>query len=113
MPGVGKSKEEKVIFADNVTFQQGKQLHETCRNELNAIVYLLPENHTDKVQPIDAGCGKMLKTKFGGEMDKWLEEEDNLELWHDKLTAKSRSSLLNDKVDSCSMGGANKRQGFF
>lgn len=51
-------------------------------------------NHTDKVQPIDAGCGKMLKTKIREEMDKWLEEEDNLELWHDKLTAKSRRILM-------------------
>ena len=57
----------------------------TCRHELNTIVYLLPENHdTDKIQPIDAGFGKMLKTKIGQEMDKWLEEKDNLELWHDR-----------------------------
>lgn len=27
------------------------------------MVYLLRENHTDKVQPIDAGYGKMIKKK--------------------------------------------------
>lgn len=57
VPGVGMSGEEKVIFADNVTLQQEKQFHDVCKRELNAIVYLLPENHTDKIQPIDACCG--------------------------------------------------------
>ena len=86
-PGIGNSPDEKVIFADNVTFQQEKQFHGTCRRDLNTIVYLLPENHTDKIQPIDAGFGKMLKKRIGEKMDKWPEEEDNLELWHDKITA--------------------------
>ena len=62
-PGIGKSPDEKVIFADNVTFQQDKQFHDACRHELHAIVYLLPENHTDKILPIDVGFGKMYKTK--------------------------------------------------
>ena len=43
---------EKVLFADNVGFQQAQNFHEGFR-DLNTIVYLLPENHTDKVQPID------------------------------------------------------------
>ena len=67
-PGVGKSGKEKVIFADNVTFQQDKDFHDACR-DMNAIVYLLPENRTDKVQPIDAGYGKLRKTKIGEAMD--------------------------------------------
>ena len=94
VPGIGKSVEEKVIFADNVAFQQDKQFHNTCRHEINAMVYLLPENHTDKIQPLDAGFGKMYKTKIGEEMDKWLETEVNLELWHDKLSARQRSILM-------------------
>ena len=93
-PDIGNSPDEKVIFADNVTFQQDKQLHDACRRDLNAIVYLLHENHTDKIQPIDAGFGKMLKKKIGEEMDKWLEEEDNLELWHDKIAARQRRILM-------------------
>ena len=83
-----------MIFADNVTFQQDKQFHDACRHEMNAIVYQLPENHTDKIQPIDAGFGKTFKTKIGEEMDKWLESEDNLELWHDKLSARQRRTLM-------------------
>ena len=63
-PGIGKSVE------DNVAFQQDKQFHNACTHEMNAIVYLLPESHTDNIQPIDAGFGKMYKTKIGEEMDK-------------------------------------------
>lgn len=95
VPGIGTDcKEEKVLFADNVGFQLEKRFHNECRKEINTIVYLLPANHTDKVQPIDAGCGKMLKTKIGQEMDKWLEDEDNLEMWHDKMTASHRRVLM-------------------
>lgn len=36
----------------------------------------------------------MLKNKIGQEMDKWLEEKDNLELWHDKITARQRRILM-------------------
>ena len=58
------------------------------------MVYLLPENHTDKVQPIDAGHGKMMKKKIGEQMEKWLEEEKNLEMWHDSIPAKTRRVLM-------------------
>ena len=94
IPGVGNSPDEKVIFADNVGFQQDKEFHQVCRKKMNAVVYLLPENHTDKVQPIDAGCGKMMKTKIGEAMERWLEEDENLEMWHDKLSAKKRRILM-------------------
>ena len=70
-------------------FQEEKRFHDVYRNKMNAVVYLLPENHTDKVQPIDAGCGKIWKAQIG-----WVEEEDNLELWHDKLTAKCHRILM-------------------
>ena len=94
VPGIGKSPDEKVRFKDNVAFQQNKQSHDACRHELNSILHILPENHTDKIQPIDAGFGKMYKTKNGEEMDMWLEEEDNLELWHDKIAAKQRRTFM-------------------
>ena len=58
------------------------------------MVDLLPENHTDKVQPIDAGYGKMMKKKIGEQMEKWLEEEKNLEMWHDSIPAKTRRVLM-------------------
>lgn len=36
----------------------------------------------------------MYKTKIGEEMDKRLEEKDNLELWRDKITARQRRILM-------------------
>lgn len=47
---------------------------------MNAVIYLLPQNHTDKVQPIDAGCVKMMKTKIGEVMERWLKEDENLDV---------------------------------
>ena len=70
--------QKRYFFADNVAFQQAQNFHEASR-DLNTVVYLLPENHTDKVQPIDAGYGKMIKKKIGEQMEKWLEKEENLE----------------------------------
>ena len=59
IPGIGNDKGHKVLFC----FQQSKTFHETYRNNINTTVYMLPENHTDKIQPIDAGCGWMMKVK--------------------------------------------------
>lgn len=84
IPGTGDDKEEKVRFAD-VSFQQSQKFHETCRDEINTTVYMLPENHTDKIQPVDAGCGRIMKVKIGEALERWLEEKDNLEKWHDRL----------------------------
>ncbi|KAJ7331153.1 hypothetical protein OS493_020855 [Desmophyllum pertusum] len=94
IPGIGNDKEEKVLFADNVSFQQRQQFHETCRNQINTTVYMLPENHTDKIQPIDAGCGRMMKVKIGAAMETRLEEENNLDKWQDRLSAKDRRILM-------------------
>lgn len=71
--GLKDNPAEKVLFADNVSFQLAQNFHEACR-DLNTVVYLLPENHTDKVQPINAGYGKMIKKKISKKMEKWLEK---------------------------------------
>ena len=47
---------------------------------------MLPENHTDKIQPIDAGCGRIMRGKIGATMETWLEEENNLDKWQDRLS---------------------------
>ena len=65
-----------------------------CRKEINAIIYLLPENHIDKVQSIDAEFGKQMKAKIGEAMEKWLEEDENLDMWHDSLSAKQSRFLM-------------------
>ena len=47
-----------------------------------------------KVQPIDAGCGMVMKKKIGEAMERWLENEVNLELWHDKISVRMRRVLM-------------------
>ena len=88
IPGIGNDKEDKVLFC----FQQSQTFHETCRNQINATIYQLPENHTDKIQPIDAGCGRMMKVEIGTAMETWLEEENNLNKQQDRLSAKVAGS---------------------
>jgi hypothetical protein len=36
----------------------------------------------------------MMKVKIAAEMERWLEEEQNLEKWHDKLSARDRRILM-------------------
>ena len=88
IPGIGNDKEDKVLFC----FQQSQTIHETCRNQIDATIYQLPENHTDKIQPIDAGCGQMMKVEIGTAMETWLEEENNLNKQQDRLSAKVAGS---------------------
>ena len=93
--GIGRdTQEEKVIFAGNVGFPQEKQFHKACRKDMDAVIYLLPQNHTDKFQPVDVGCGRLVKAKIGEAVERWLEEDDNLELWHDKVSARTRRILM-------------------
>ena len=82
-----------MLFVDNVGFQLAQGFHDACR-EINTIVYLLSDNHTDKVQPVYAGFGKAMKQKIGEAMQIWLEKEENLEMWHGKISAKDRRILM-------------------
>ena len=58
---------------------------------------------------------KMFKTKMGEEMDKWLESEDNLELWHDKLSARERRILMTKWAGAgrCCLEETGQRPGFY
>ena len=63
---------------------------------------MLPENHTDKIQPIHAGRGQRMKSKIGAAMETWLEEENNLDKWQDNLitqwTGKGWNESSNDET---------------
>eukprot|EP00794_Sanderia_malayensis_P017163 gene17163-18885_t len=71
IPGIKDKSNESVLFADNISLQCLKEFHFRCIEKANTVVYLLPENQTDKVQPIDAGVGRMMKMKISEEMEKW------------------------------------------
>ena len=55
---------------------------------------MIPENHMDKIQPVDTGCGQMMNLEIAAAIDRWLEKENNLE----KMAAKGQASL-NDSMD--------------
>lgn len=55
---------------------------------------MLPENQTDKIQPIDARCGQIMKVKIIAAMETWLEEVNNLDKRQDRLSAKDRRILV-------------------
>lgn len=61
---------------------------------------------------IDTGCGKMLKTKIEEAINRLLKEGDNLDLWHDKLTAKHRRILMT-KWKAATWRGQRKDKPFF
>ena len=94
IPGIADKENENVLFADNISFQTEKVFHETCREICNTIVCLLPDSQTDKVQPIDAGIGRMFKKNIDNEIDKWLDNEENIEKWHGKISAKQRRIVM-------------------
>ena len=94
IPGISDKKNENILFADNVSFQLLEGFHQVCRKKANMIVYMLPPNQTDKVQPIDQGEGYLMKKKIGECLDSWLEDEKNLEEWNSTISAKKRRVLL-------------------
>lgn len=46
------------------------EFHDICRKTINTIKYMLPASPTDKVQPIDAGFGMMMKNKLSEAMER-------------------------------------------
>ena len=92
--GIGNDKEENFLFSDNVGFHQSQQFYETYRNQIKTTVYMLPENPTDKIQPIDAGRGRLMQGKIGAPMETWLEEENNFDKWQNRLSEKDRRILI-------------------
>ena len=39
-----------------------------------------------------------MKVKIGEALERWLEEKDNLEKWHDRLSAKERRILMTQRT---------------
>jgi len=65
--------EEVILFCDNLHGQITPEFKKTIEDG-NAIVYHGPANTTDRWQPIDAGVGKMLKTRVYQYYDEYMVE---------------------------------------
>ena len=61
----------------------------------------LPPNQTDEVQPTDRGLGRLVKLYCGDELNKWLEDEDNLEMWEGNMSMSDRRILLAKLLKEC------------
>ena len=56
--------------------------------------FSLPNDQTDKVQPINQGYRVMMKTRIGDALDRFLDVPENIDLWPGKLSARQRRTLL-------------------
>ena len=109
-PAVAASKDEFILFCDNLSCQVKDQFKSAVR-KLNGIVYYGPANATDQWQPIDKGYGYLMKNKIRQMQEDWLMEGDNIDIWHgnseQKLTVGQRRILLTQWV----AGAAKSLQG--
>ena len=92
-PNVDKA-EENVLFLDNLSCQVSEDFYKECSVKANTVLYTLPPEETDKVQPIDQGEGYLIKKLIGAELDKYLEVEANYDKWCSGLTAGERRVLI-------------------
>ena len=92
--GVADESTRYLLFEDNLDAQKTPEYIEALR--VNGIDdHKVPPNHTDEVQPIDRGLGRQVKIYIGQQMDKWLEDDDNLERW--ESTARGTSLSASDR----------------
>ena len=91
--------EENLLFADNLGGQGsgcGEKFKQILREDANTLVWNLPKNCTDEVQPVDAGYGFDVRREVGNQFTLWLDAGDNCDLWHsdDGLPAYKRRVLM-------------------
>ena len=81
---------KNVLFLDNLNCQTKEQFHSVAKELASTLIYALPPEETDKVQPIDQGEGWLTKTIMGQELEKYFEKKDNLKKWQSSLSASER-----------------------
>eukprot|EP00794_Sanderia_malayensis_P001546 gene1546-1709_t len=92
-PNVDKTV-ENVLFLDNLNCQVTGDFHNVCKELASTLVYALPAEEKDKCQPVDQGDGYLIKKLMGQQLDKYLEQSDNLLKWQSSLTAGERRILI-------------------
>ena len=69
-----------VLFCDNLSSQVSEEFLEAAKN-INNIVRFGVSDATDIWQPVDCGTVKILKQLVSRIQDKWLQHDDNIDLW--------------------------------
>jgi hypothetical protein len=92
--GVADATTRYLLFQDNLDAQKQPDYIDFLK-KWGVDDHKLPPNETDQVQPIDRGLGRQVKIYIGQQMDKWLDDDENLAKWEDNaLTASDRRILL-------------------
>lgn len=92
--GVIRDGDEYLLLQDNLDAQL-QPAYITALKQQRTVSRWLLAGKTDYVQPVDAGLGRQIKLYIGEEMDKWLDDDDNLEKWEgNSLSASDRRVLL-------------------
>ena len=89
-----------VLYCDNLSAQQSDEFKQAVASK-HGVVWFLPKNATDIVQPVDAGYAQILKVLIKQMQMKWLEDEENADKWYlpdNGLTAKERIILISQWV---------------
>lgn len=73
--------EQSVAVYDNLHGQTTDKHKDLLMEKAKCVRHLLPTGVTAEVQLIDDGVGYAVKNEMGHALDRWLEEDDNLEKW--------------------------------
>ena len=73
--------EQSVAFFDNLHGQTTVEHEKFLLLKARCVRHLLPGGVTAEIQLIDDGVGYAVKSEMGQALDRWLEEDDNLDLW--------------------------------
>ncbi|CAB1121435.1 unnamed protein product [Ectocarpus sp. CCAP 1310/34] len=105
-------KARSILIMDNLHAQTTDDVKGYLAKQCNTIAWLGPAECTDEVQPVDAGAGRFLKVEVGNEMDKWLDQSDNIERWETaSLTASDRRVLITQWTGAA-VAKLNSNQGY-
>ena len=79
---VRRGEEMNLLIVDNLSSQTTPEFVRACRHWANTLVWCLPPNCTDLVQPVDASIGNMIKGMIKSLCDEWM---DRTEAGKDKM----------------------------
>ena len=89
--------DDYALYCDNLTAQVSDDFMKEVRQN-KGIVWFGTPNGTHFWQPVDAGAGKVFKSRIKQEQSIWLELDENIEIWlrndERKLSAKDRCILI-------------------
>ena len=81
-----------ILFCDNLSAHLDQEV-KTIFGNGKVVLFYLPPNMTNFIQPIDAGLGRSVRILIGHFLHAWLMEADHMEKWESKMTAGERRIL--------------------